>query len=67
MGSPLDQVGINAEVASVIRKFIEPVIEDEDMYSEENSTSDFVRSEFLLHFSTYLTHMKFGMLTFLLC
>ncbi|GFZ13710.1 hypothetical protein Acr_23g0020950 [Actinidia rufa] len=42
MGSqPLDQVGINTEVASVIREFTEPIIEDEDIYSEENSTSDF--------------------------
>ncbi|XP_057474383.1 peroxisomal ATPase PEX6 isoform X1 [Actinidia eriantha] len=41
MGSPLDQFGINTEVASIIREFTEPVMEDEDIYSEENSTSDF--------------------------
>uniref|UniRef100_A0A5B7CCG5 Peroxisomal ATPase PEX6 n=1 Tax=Davidia involucrata TaxID=16924 RepID=A0A5B7CCG5_DAVIN len=39
-GSPHDQVGINSEVASVIREFTEPVIEDKDIYSEENSNGD---------------------------
>lgn len=40
-GSSNDQVGIASEVASVIRKFTEPVIEDEDIYSEKKLTSDF--------------------------
>lgn len=40
-GSPLDQVGIFSEVASVIREFTEPVSEDEDLYSGETSTDGF--------------------------
>lgn len=45
-GSSNDQVGIASEVASVIRKFTEPVIEDEDIYSEKKLTSDFVSCSF---------------------
>lgn len=40
MGSPGDQVGTNTEVASVIREFTEPVMEDEDTHYEPNSESD---------------------------
>lgn len=40
MGSPLDQVGVTSEVASVIREFTEPVMEDEDIYYEEISNDD---------------------------
>ncbi|KAL6978421.1 peroxisomal assembly protein [Sarracenia purpurea var. burkii] len=40
MGTPLDQVGINAQVASVIREFTKPVMEDEDIHCEEDSNSD---------------------------
>lgn len=40
MGSSLDQVGVNSEVASVIREFTEPVKEDEDDYDEEISDGD---------------------------
>lgn len=43
MGSPSDQVGTNTEVASVIREFTEPVMEDENNYGEQNSESDSVR------------------------
>lgn len=43
MGSPSEQVGTNTEVASVIREFTEPVMEDEDTYCEQNSESDSVR------------------------
>ncbi|KAA8543139.1 hypothetical protein F0562_021366 [Nyssa sinensis] len=39
-GSSHDQIGINSEVASVIREFTEPVIEDKDIYSEEKSNGD---------------------------
>ncbi|XP_050265419.1 peroxisome biogenesis protein 6 [Quercus robur] len=39
-GSPNDQVGITSEVASVIRKFSEPVTEDEDIYSEGEPNDD---------------------------
>lgn len=41
-GSPYDQAGVAFEVASVIKEFTEPVAEDEDIYSEENSNSDFL-------------------------
>ncbi|KAK1559426.1 hypothetical protein Q3G72_014366 [Acer saccharum] len=40
-GSPNDQVGLSSEIASVIRKFTEPVAEDEDDYGEEESDGDF--------------------------
>ncbi|KAE9464038.1 hypothetical protein C3L33_04054, partial [Rhododendron williamsianum] len=40
MGSPSEQAGTNTEVASVIREFTEPVMEDEDTYCEQNSESD---------------------------
>ncbi|KAL3647988.1 peroxisomal assembly protein [Castilleja foliolosa] len=36
-----EQVGVNSEVASVIKQFTEPVINDEDDYVEENSFGDF--------------------------
>lgn len=51
MGSPGDQVGTNTEVASVIREFTEPVMEDEDTHYEPNSESDSVR------FSAPPTHL----------
>ncbi|XP_028119613.1 peroxisome biogenesis protein 6-like [Camellia sinensis] len=47
MGSPLDQVGVTSEVASVIREFTEPVMEDEDIYYEEISNDDSVRCKFV--------------------
>jgi len=34
-GSPNDQIGINSEVASVIREFTEPISENEDDYEDE--------------------------------
>lgn len=43
MGSPSEQAGTNTEVASVIREFTEPVMEDEDTYFEQNSESGSVR------------------------
>jgi peroxin-6 len=42
-GSPNDQVGVTSEVASVIRKFTEPVTEDEHIYSEGEPNGDSVR------------------------
>lgn len=39
-GSPNDQVGVTSEVASVIRKFTEPVTEDEHIYSEGEPNGD---------------------------
>ncbi|KAE8696968.1 Peroxisome bioproteinsis protein 6 isoform 2 [Hibiscus syriacus] len=38
---PSDQIGLSSEVASVIRKFTEPVANDEDGYAEDKSNSDF--------------------------
>ena len=46
-GSPNDQAGIASEVASVIRKFTEPVIEDEDSYFENKLTGDFVSCDYI--------------------
>ncbi|XP_059625724.1 peroxisomal ATPase PEX6 isoform X4 [Cornus florida] len=39
-GSPHDQAAISSEIASVIREFTEPVVEDEDIYCEEKSNVD---------------------------
>ncbi|GFQ07914.1 peroxisome biogenesis protein 6, partial [Phtheirospermum japonicum] len=39
-GSSHEQVGVNSEVASVIKQFTEPVTNDEDDYVEENSIGD---------------------------
>ncbi|CAK9175950.1 unnamed protein product [Ilex paraguariensis] len=39
-GSPHDQVGVNSEIASIIREFTEPVIEDEDNFCEEKLDDD---------------------------
>lgn len=47
-GSPNDQVGITSEVASVIRKFSEPVTEDEDINSEGEPNDDSVRCNYLM-------------------
>lgn len=66
MGSPSEQAGTNTEVASVIREFTEPVMEDEDTYCEQNSESDSVRFLYPtytgspFHFSTvkFFAHMK---------
>ncbi|KAM3267431.1 peroxisome biogeneis protein 6 [Capsicum chacoense] len=38
-GSPHDQVGVNLEVASVIKEFTEPIAEDEEIYSEGKSNA----------------------------
>ncbi|GMJ01088.1 peroxin 6 [Hibiscus trionum] len=38
---PSDQIGLSSEVASVIRKFTEPVANDEDGYAEDKSNGDF--------------------------
>lgn len=38
-GSPHDQVGMNLEVASVIKEFTEPIAEDEEIYSEGKSNA----------------------------
>ncbi|KAJ0581835.1 putative AAA+ ATPase domain, ATPase, AAA-type, core [Helianthus annuus] len=35
-GSPNDQIGVNSEVASVIREFTEPFTQDEDDYEDED-------------------------------
>ncbi|XP_052197205.1 peroxisome biogenesis protein 6-like [Diospyros lotus] len=40
MGSPLDQVGVSSEVASVIKEYTEPVSEEEIIYCEKNSDGD---------------------------
>ncbi|KAK8499516.1 hypothetical protein V6N12_011601 [Hibiscus sabdariffa] len=40
-GLPSDQIGLSSEVASVIRKFTEPVANDEDGYAEDESNGDF--------------------------
>lgn len=42
-GSPHDQVGMNLEVASVIKEFTEPIAEDEEIYSEGKSNAHDVR------------------------
>ncbi|XP_059625722.1 peroxisomal ATPase PEX6 isoform X2 [Cornus florida] len=47
-GSPHDQAAISSEIASVIREFTEPVVEDEDIYCEEKSNVDSTASEDLL-------------------
>ncbi|KAM7495900.1 hypothetical protein LguiA_020314 [Lonicera macranthoides] len=39
-GSPQDQVGVNSEVASILRKFTEPLSEDDDDYYEEEPNGD---------------------------
>ncbi|KAL0459632.1 UNVERIFIED_CONTAM: Peroxisome biogenesis protein 6 [Sesamum latifolium] len=39
-GSTYEQVGVNSEVASVIKQFTEPSTEDEDDYIEESSDAD---------------------------
>ncbi|KZV21542.1 peroxisome biogenesis protein 6 [Dorcoceras hygrometricum] len=39
-GSSHEQVGVNSEVASVIKQFTEPFIEDEHGYFEQNSPGD---------------------------
>ncbi|KAK4492575.1 hypothetical protein RD792_003390 [Penstemon davidsonii] len=39
-GPSHEQVGVNSEVASVIRQFSEPIIEEEDDYIEQNSFGD---------------------------
>lgn len=40
-GPPSDQVGLFSEVASTIREFTEPVADDDESYTEENSNGDF--------------------------
>ncbi|KAK2980628.1 hypothetical protein RJ640_011436 [Escallonia rubra] len=40
-GSPQEQLGVNSEVASVIRDFTEPVSEDKDNYWEDENNGDF--------------------------
>ncbi|KAE8660620.1 Peroxisome bioproteinsis protein 6 [Hibiscus syriacus] len=40
-GLPSDQIGLSSEVASVIRKFTEPVANDEDGYADESNGDDF--------------------------
>ncbi|GMI73773.1 peroxin 6 [Hibiscus trionum] len=40
-GLPGDQIGLSSEVASVIRKFTEPVANDEDGHAEVESDGDF--------------------------
>lgn len=53
-GSPHGQVGMNLEVASVIKEFTEPIAEDEEIYSEGNSNAHDVRqnpSSFDFHVS----------------
>ncbi|KAI4349624.1 hypothetical protein L6164_010189 [Bauhinia variegata] len=40
-GSPNDQRGNTSEVASVIRKFTEPIIEDDDVYSQDKPNIHF--------------------------
>ena len=52
-GSPNDQVGITSEVASVIRKFSEPVTEDEDIYSEGEPNDDSVRCNYLMCYGVF--------------
>lgn len=42
-GSPQEQVGVNSEVASVIREYTEPVLKDEDDDFEEKLLGDHVR------------------------
>ncbi|KAL7151206.1 hypothetical protein ABFS83_04G016200 [Erythranthe nasuta] len=39
-GSSHEQVGVNSEIASVIKQFTEPVTNDEDDYTDENSLGD---------------------------
>lgn len=41
-GSSYEQVGVNSEVASVIKQFTEPITKDENDYFEENSHGDSV-------------------------
>ncbi|KAK6115023.1 hypothetical protein DH2020_007292 [Rehmannia glutinosa] len=40
-GSSHEQVGVNSEVASVIKQFTEPDTDDEDVYIEENSLDNY--------------------------
>ncbi|KAL9168465.1 hypothetical protein ABFS82_04G017200 [Erythranthe guttata] len=44
-GSSHEQVGVNSEIASVIKQFTEPVTNDEDDYTEENSLGDNASAE----------------------
>lgn len=46
--SPSDQAGVISEVASVIRKFTEPVSQNGDKYSDEQSNGDFVSGSYLV-------------------
>ncbi|KAB1203040.1 Peroxisome biogenesis protein 6 [Morella rubra] len=47
-GSSNDQVGITTEVASIVRKFTEPVSEDEDIDSKGGPSDDFLLSRITL-------------------
>lgn len=47
-GSPNDQLGVTSEVASVIRKYTEPINEDDDTNTKGEPNGDFVRFNYLL-------------------
>ncbi|CAA0828182.1 Peroxisome biogenesis protein 6 [Striga hermonthica] len=47
-GSSHEQAGVNAEVASVIKQFTEPIIHDEEDYVEENLHGDSISIEDLI-------------------
>lgn len=68
-GSPHDQVGMNLEVASVIKEFTEPVAEDEEIYSEGKSNAYDVRcipSSFTFHISVSVILYWMMLMNFLL-
>lgn len=48
-GSAHDQVGINSEVASVVKEFTEPVGEDVVNFYDEETYSDYVRWNLSCH------------------
>lgn len=58
--SPNEQVGVASEVASVIRKFTEPVNEDEDINSKGEPIDDCVSCNYLLcHFLALIRHLSY--------
>lgn len=57
-GSPHEQLGVNFEVASVIKEFTEPVVGDEDLHFEENTKGDDVSAIHCYYFSSFFMNLK---------
>lgn len=50
--SQQDQVGMNSEVASIVREFTEPVSEEVDNLYDEEASGDSVRLQFYRQFNS---------------